>query len=386
MTVSTGERHSRLLGPLWIAAVILRVVTLAYAVVAFAVHREGYANQGLGAAILVVMVLWTGVIGYAYVRGPRWRGAAAYVDLALTNVLVLLSLFVLSRDQLDVPTPSVTTVWASGAVVAVAVQGGPLRGVLAGSLTALVSYLIRGYVDTDIARDTVMLVGVGFVLGNAASTARASDERLRRALRTEAATAERERLARMVHDSVLQVLARVRRRGADLGGEAAELARLAGEQEIALRALVTTAPPESSVDGETDLGRELRLLNTSRVAVSVPATPVVLPSADTSELLAVVREALANVNRHAGPTARAWVLLEDLGDEVVLSVRDDGPGIPPGRLGAAAVEGRMGVSHSMRRRVELLGGSLALETAEGEGTEWEMRVPRRHPAGKERSR
>jgi 1-acyl-sn-glycerol-3-phosphate acyltransferase len=53
------------------------------------------------------------------------------------------------------------------------------------------------------------------------------------------ATRERERLARDIHDSVLQVLALVKRRGAGLDGEAGELARLAGEQEAALRTLVT---------------------------------------------------------------------------------------------------------------------------------------------------
>ena len=58
----------------------------------------------------------------------------------------------------------------------------------------------------------------------------------------EAASRERERLARGIHDSVLQVLALVQRRGAEAGGEAAELGRLAGEQEAALRSLVGGAP------------------------------------------------------------------------------------------------------------------------------------------------
>ena len=39
---------------------------------------------------------------------------------------------------------------------------------------------------------------------------------------------------------------------------------------------------------------------------------------------------------HAGDDARAWVLLEDLGDEVAVSVRDEGPGIAEGRLDDAA--------------------------------------------------
>ena len=44
--------------------------------------------------------------------------------------------------------------------------------------------------------------------------------------------------ARDIHDSVLQVLAMVQRRGAEAGGAAAELGRLAGQQEAALRSLI----------------------------------------------------------------------------------------------------------------------------------------------------
>jgi hypothetical protein len=69
----------------------------------------------------------------------------------------------------------------------------------------------------------------------------------------EAATAERERLARSIHDSVLQVLARVRKRGAEIGGEAAELAALAGEQEVALRSLVASAPHGGDAGETADL-------------------------------------------------------------------------------------------------------------------------------------
>src|SRR5690606_382056 len=65
-----------------------------------------------------------------------------------------------------------------------------------------------------------------------------AQRQLRLAAEREAATRERERLARGIHDSVLQVLALVQRRGAELGGEAAQLGRLAGEQEATLRALV----------------------------------------------------------------------------------------------------------------------------------------------------
>src|SRR5699024_5135005 len=98
----------------------------------------------------------------------------------------------------------------------------------------------------------------------------------------------------------------------------------------------------------------------------------------SSDLFSAVREALHNVDKHAGEHAQAWVLLEELPQEVVVCVRDDGPGIPEGRLQQAAAEGRMGVAQSIRARVHEMGGELNLDTGADEGTEWEMRLPRPH--------
>ena len=228
----------------------------------------------------------------------------------------------------------------------------------------------------------MLLFASGLVIGIAAMTARKSQAALARAMRTEAATAERERLARSIHDSVLQVLARVRRRGGELGGEAAELAQLAGEQEIALRALVTSEPTGPS-GSDADLRAALGVLATSRVQVSGPACEVRLPSNTVTELVAAVKEALSNVDKHAGEGAKAWVLLEELTNEIVLTVRDDGPGIPEGRLEAAAAEGHIGVAQSIRGRLAQLGGTAKLDTAPGAGTEWEMHIPR--PANRRRT-
>src|SRR3712207_7552395 len=66
-----------------------------------------------------------------------------------------------------------------------------------------------------------------------------------------------------------------------------------------------------------------------------------------------VNECLLNVTRHVGPDAPAWVALEDLGDRIVVSVRDDGPGITEGRLEEARREGRLGVSRSEEHTSEL---------------------------------
>ncbi len=69
------------------------------------------------------------------------------------------------------------------------------------------------------------------------------------------------------------------------------------------------------------------------------------------------------------------MLVEDLGDRVSVSVRDEGDGIPEGRLAAARGEGRLGVSESIEGRIRDLGGTATLSTGSF-GTEWELVVPR----------
>lgn len=83
------------------------------------------------------------------------------------------------------------------------------------------------------------------------------------------------------------------------------------------------------------------------VSVSLPADPVLLDANVASELFAAAVNALDNVAKHAGPDAHAFVLLEDLGDSVSLSIRDDRGGIAPGRLEEAVAEGRVGVAKSI---------------------------------------
>lgn len=369
---STGDS---IIASLWRGAVWLRIVTYLFAVGSLATHYQGYVRPVFGFVVLGLMGLWTGATVYWFSRSFGRRLSVVLADQVVVNSLVLASMFILSPQQLAAMDPAVTTIWATGPVASAGIYGGRGAGTLAGLAVSVTSYLNRLTINTSVARDTALLIGVGFVLGLAATATRQAAEQLARALRAEAATAERERLARTIHDGVLQVLARVRR-GGDLGTDAAELARIAGEQEIALRALVAAAPPESTESGEIDIGPRLQVLSTWKVQVSVPATSVRLPEPLADEVVALVREALSNVDRHAGDDAHAWVLLEDLGDCVIVTVRDDGPGIPEGRLAQAEAEGRMGVSMSITKRAAALGGEAILHTGAGEGTEWEIRLAR----------
>ncbi|MFD0748337.1 MacS family sensor histidine kinase [Phytohabitans flavus] len=220
----------------------------------------------------------------------------------------------------------------------------------------------------------MLMLLAGVAVGHVARLAAESEQRLQRAVELEAATRERERLARGIHDSVLQVLAMVQRRGAHLDGEAAELARLAGEQEAALRALVGGRAPRQRAGPEVDLRAILDGYASASVSIAAPATPVKLPATVAREIGAAVGAALDNVARHGGSDVRAWVLLEEEAGTVTVSVRDDGPGIPAGRLAQAAEEGRLGVAQSIRGRIADLGGSVEIISAPGEGTEVELRL------------
>ncbi len=103
------------------------------------------------------------------------------------------------------------------------------------------------------ANNIVLLLLAGAVIGYTVELARRGESALARAMAVAAASQERERLARDIHDSVLQVLALVGRRGREAGGEAAEIGRLAAEQEQALRALMG-----ASADGGGRRGRPAR--------------------------------------------------------------------------------------------------------------------------------
>ena len=112
------------------------------------------------------------------------------------------------------------------------------------------------------------------------------------------------------------------------------------------------------------------------VSVAAPATPVLLPAAVAAEVAAAVGAALDNVERHCPADTKAWLLVEELTDTVAVTVRDNGPGIPDGRLDEAERAGRLGVAQSIRGRVRDLGGTVTVTSIAGSGTEVELQIPR----------
>ena len=234
----------------------------------------------------------------------------------------------------------------------------------------------RGGLSESTFGSAALLFIVGGIGGYLVQLGLRAEAAVASAARHEAAVAERERIARGIHDSVLQVLALVSRRGQELGGEAAELGRLAAEQESALRALVSQPAIVGPPGGSNDLRALLDPLAAPDVTVSGPAQPVMLPEATAQAVAAAAAEALGNVARHAGPQARAWVLVEDDGLAVTVTVRDDGIGFARNRLAEAASAGRLGVAQAIVGRLREAGGEASITSVPGQGTEVELRVRR----------
>ncbi|MFG2359849.1 MacS family sensor histidine kinase [Streptomyces sp. NPDC048521] len=390
--------------PLWRALAGYRLLTMLYAIGLCATAYSHFVRPWLAVAYYAVLVVWT------LVTLPKVASEAACTkrflaaDLTIALAGILLTPLADNHERIAGGGPTLPSIWTAGSVLAFAVKGGWRWAAVASTAVAAVNLVERGRPARDTVHNVILVWVASIAIGYVVEVARASERTLARALEIEAATRERERLARDIHDSVLQVLAMVKRRGAALGGEAAELGRLAGEQEVALRTLVAGGllpvsrvsqdaaagavvraveePYEDEPGGPVDLRSLLAPYACARVSLAEPGAPVRLPSAAAREVAAAVGAALDNVREHAGDQARAWILVEDEPDEIVVTVRDDGPGIPEGRLAQAEGEGRLGVAQSIRGRLRDLGGSAELISVPGQGTEVELKVPK----GAERAR
>lgn len=354
---------------------VLRFLVLANALVLNAYRADNFTRPVAGLLCVLAMLVWTPVASWLFTDAARRTLPLLVLDLALAVGLIAVSPLVKGAGF----GATVPGFWVVGALMAWAVRYRWPGGLLAGAALALADVSVRQEVTQANAGNVFLLLLGGLVVGSMAESLHRMAEERDRAQRDAATAAERARLARAVHDGVLQVLGLVQRRGRELGGDAAELGRLAGEQEVALRTLIreqdSVGPASTGAAGTVDLAAalvhlaarpEVDVVTTGRVELAAPAA---------TELVAVVGACLDNVRQHVGEDARAWVLVEGYDDRVEVSVRDEGPGIAPGRLEQAAADGRLGVSQSIRGRLADLGGTARLHTG-ADGTEWELVVPR----------
>lgn len=378
--LTSGGAHGadlELIRRLFQAHFVLRLGLLLHsAVLGGLAMRQGGDPVGI-VSIFLVMVSWTLLTGWWYLdRGRQWW--MYLLDCLVTiAIVVAVHAFVTSGDGgsgIDF-----TTYWAAAAPMGVAICRGPIWGAGSALVIALAQTLAQPSADVNAWSIRALLVlasaGVGYMVDQVRRAVNERDE----IQATAAALAERERIARIVHDGALQVLAMVEREGRSLGPRGQALAREAREQEGALRALLQTRPGE--VDdiapdaGNRELARMLDRHANSRVTISTMADEVWVPSDHAAEIDAVVSEVLSNVAKHAGDAAEAWVLLEREGREIILSIRDNGVGGTAAAFAGAADRGRLGVQESIYGRIRDLGGVAKLRTTPGRGVEWEFRIP-----------
>src|SRR5215467_4927981 len=366
--------------PLWRSIAVFRFASLIYAAVLLAIRPDFYRDWGWAWAVIAVMTAWTVVTTAGYATPARRTWSLLSGDLVITALALLSTAILQTHDATKIGVMPITATWLAAPALAWAVAGGVRAGVAAavviGACVVSLRWPISGAYSSTALDGPIILLLAAALVGYVSMLSARAEQALQRATEIEAASRERERLARTIHDSVLQVLAMVQRRGAEAGGEAAELGRLAGEQEAALRALVTGDEQPLAGPGELDLSAHLSREASALVSVITPADPVILTEQAVTETTAAVRAAIDNVRRHCGATTRTWVLVDDEGSAVTVTIRDDGPGIPAGRLAEAAAEGRLGVSQSISGRLKDLGGSADISSAPGAGTEVRLRVPR----------
>ncbi len=224
------------------------------------------------------------------------------------------------------------------------------------------SQLVEGFAATG-------FVIAGGMLALGPWLSRLGDDLLRER-RERIRTEERAEMAAHLHDSVLQTLALVQRNSTN----AKEVARLARVQERELRNWLLrgdhyTEGAATFIETLDTMTAELELLHTTAIDV------VHVRDCEMDEtirpIVAAAREAIANAQRHSNAD-RISVYTEVDEDEVRVFVRDRGIGFDRDCVGAD----RGGLVESIEGRMRRHGGSAAIRSEVGVGTEVELVMPR----------
>lgn len=334
-------------------------------------------------------ILLTFMLSYVLFRdwerfGPlllrhRWLLA---VDMGFSALLLIVATPSSPLGVLSVCTPLLAGLvygWRGSAVYA-AVQA-LVVAALAGTLVLPVLCLLAGAAGSCL-RDLLFRFG---------SASQALTETRARLAVAEAVRAEREHLAREMHDSVSKTLhglaltadALTRTtdaltRTTDISAirdqaEALSLAARRAAEES--RALLTDLRRDLDTPG-VSLTRELRDL-TDAAACELRVTGVLplIPAPVARHLLAIASEALENAARHAA-APRVTVTAEASPTAFTLRIEDDGPGLPFGTdLSALARAGHFGLL-GMTERATAIGARLAIgPRPSGPGTQVRLELP-----------
>ena len=195
---------------------------------------------------------------------------------------------------------------------------------------------------------------------------------------------DRERIAKELHDGVIQALFAVgmnlQATEAKAGDPEAVRARLSGAVDsidVAIRDLrnyIFGLRPGILADRQLDQALHLLVAEFQEksgvvTAVQIDERVAAQFGNTATQLVQVTREALSNVARHAqATTCRVSLLQRD--ESAVLEIDDDGRGFKPGRGGSRGQGLR-----NMRERIEAIGGTFSVESSPAEGTTVRIRLP-----------
>jgi PAS domain S-box-containing protein len=193
--------------------------------------------------------------------------------------------------------------------------------------------------------------------------------------------AERRRIARDLHDIVLQDLSgalqslrltHLQAKGSGMELELEEELEALRRATSGLRSAIYDLRHEKgrpfveSVKSLVELNRQLT--PERKIGLMIEGLPEELPGEVSVELLRVLQEALTNARRHSA-ARKVEVRLRMEGKAILIEVADDGRGFEP-----ESAKSGVGLS-AMRERVEGLGGRIEVTSLPGEGTKVKVRVP-----------
>jgi len=347
------------------------------------------ADTSGGLVVLPLLLAWAHEPVASWRRIRTWEGAAALASVAALTIVA----FSTQEPIRYAVFPAL--IWAAlrlgppGATLSVAVTAGLAIGVRAND----VGLFSQGPIDHH-TLSTQLYIWVAALttlfLSAVVGDRERSSRELAEARRREGARAleERRRIARDLHDAVSQALfstvlhTRTAQRalageGADPSGQVgrslATIADLTRSVQREMRTLISDLHPDAPHDGLVEaLARHasgIRTFDGLTIDVRGPEPRLILPEFVETQLFAIGREALANVEKHAG-ASEASVVVESHHDQVVVEVRDNGRGFDP----AVEHPGHFGLD-SMRSRAVEIGGRIAITSGPEAGTLVRVCVP-----------
>jgi signal transduction histidine kinase len=347
------------------------------------------ADTSGGLVVLPLMLAWAHDPGGAWRRIRSWEGAAVIAGVTA------LSVGVFSTEEPIRYSVFPALIWAAfrfgppGATLSIAITAGVAIGETANDVGPFAEQPIDHRTLSTQLYIWVAALTTLFLSAVVSERERSSIE-LAEARRTEGARAleERRRIARDLHDSVSQALystvlhtrtaqKSLVQEGGDpsgrVGRSLATIADLMRTVQTEMRALISESHPDPVHDGlVAALARHASGVRTSdglTIDVRGPGPRLALSERVETQLFAIGREALVNVQKHAGATA-AHVRVETRQGQVVVEVRDNGRGFNP----AAEHPGHFGLD-SMRSRAAEIGGRVTITSAPGLGTLVRVCVP-----------